>query len=147
MWDPFTVALLGIGAAADAYDSWKQGNTAKEMTAEQLAHDDKWRARGDVWRGSAWDAQERNLGISHGLMRAEREDMRPWREVGAGAVKTLAAAYGVPRVTSGGDALIPEFVPVDAPETLDELEAGGRLPGYSRVRRPEDKTGRRAILR
>ena len=119
--DPFTLALLGGGAVLDWFGGRSQRKHSEKMTREGIAHDDKWRTRDDAWREAQWGASERNARIAHALDRVRREDMRPWREVGAGAVRTLAQAYGIPRIRMGGDPHYPEFEGVDAPATLRQL--------------------------
>ena len=133
--DPFTIGILGGGALLSYFSGRSQQSNQERLTNQQLAHqagqlqkqrdhDDKWRTRDDAWRQTMHGQSERDRQVRHALMRAHREDFRPWQQTGQGALSKLRSALGItPAAGMGGDPHVPEHETVSAPTTLGELAA------------------------
>ena len=120
--DPFTIALLGGGALLNWWSGRSSGKRQDRLTDRQFEHQDKWNTRDDEWRTKVYQQSERDRQIRFALMRAHREDFRPYGQMGVGALTTLGSALGIrPAEGMGGDAHVPSYTPTPPPQRLADL--------------------------
>ena len=122
--DPFTIALLGGGALLNFFGGRSEGKRQERLSDRRFEFDDKWRSRDDEWRQTMYQQSERDRRIRHSLMRAYREDFRPYGQMGTAALTTLGSALGIrPTEGMGGDAEAPgAFAPSPPPQRLSDLQ-------------------------